>query len=800
MIILKSYKKLILASLASAAILSTYSIEDQAAAEAPVIDPANETGQVAAPPKAVAAVEAPTAVADVTSVTAQTDADNLERANDPAYLEENLTTNDGGKYDAQGNLTGLTIGGETAEVTQEKPEVLPAPVNDSPNRISTNLSQTPSTSMLFQWHTTTPDSDARLYVWEDGRDETDIVAYTPEMVTIDDAFHIQTTPDGHYVYAILEGFDSKDSNPFRAVDGSDTPIGYYTDEVFTAENIQWLDKGYDNWSIALPYEQFKETAYRVEATNLRPGTTYKYQMGNPTTGLISEIGIFTTASADQKPFSFIHYTDTEAAFSSDNQRPEWAYTQNTLESAMAVAPDAAFAVHTGNIVNDQWNDTEWLKTLAAIEPLNQAMPHMYVTGNHDRENFLAHINTPNEIEGMESGAAYSLDYNEVHFVVLNTEHDRDRADGEEKKAILDSQMQWLHNDLAEARAERDAGNIDWIIVSYHRPLFSASYHSLEDETVQLVRDELMKVLDQYDVDLVLNGHDHNLTVTQPLLHDTGAFGNAHVDGSQVVTENGVTTYYNPEGTVFFIPNTAGTKTYEAIYNNKSMEWILENEDIDETYLELFGYEVTEEDFEYFRSLLLTDEQSFRSSYYSDGHSNAREANIQHYAVIDVTSDEIIYKLYEVVGEDLEAEGGRETNLVHTYIISKKAAPQTGNLGTNNGTGADEDTSRDTDANNGLGESTDTGKNTEPDTDNTTETDATTDAHTETEAVTDANVTLDVNSENDSDTDHDSESNSDSDTAEDALPQTGASSGLALSAATILAGLGLTGISRRRTTK
>ena len=477
-----------------------------------------------------------------------------------------------------------------------------------------------------------------------------------------------------------------------------------------------------------------------------------------------------------------------------------AYTQNTLESAMAVAPDAAFAVHTGNIVNDQWNDTEWLKTLAAIEPLNQAMPHMYVTGNHDRENFLAHINTPNEIEGMESGAAYSLDYNEVHFVVLNTEHDRDRADGEEKKAILDSQMQWLHNDLAEARAERDAGNIDWIIVSYHRPLFSASYHSLEDETVQLVRDELMKVLDQYDVDLVLNGHDHNLTVTQPLLHDTGAFGNARVDGSQVVTENGVTTYYNPEGTVFFIPNTAGTKTYEAIYNNKSMEWILENEDIDETYLELFGYEVTEEDFEYFRSLLLTDEQSFRSSYYSDGHSNARESNIQHYAVIDVTSDEIIYKLYEVVGEDLEAEGGRETNLVHTYIISKKAAPQTGNLGTNNGTGADEDTSRDTDANNGLGESTDTGQNTEPDTDNTTETDATTDAHTETEAVTDANVTLDVNSENDSDTDHDSESNSDSDTAEDALPQTGASSGLALSAATILAGLGLTGISRRRTTK
>lgn len=213
-----------------------------------------------------------------------------------------------------------------------------------------------------------------------------------------------------------------------------------------------------------------------------------------------------------------------------------------------------------------------------------------------------------------------------------------------------------------------------------------------------------------------------------------------------------------------------------------MEWILENEDIDETYLELFGYEVTEEDFEYFRSLLLTDEQFFRSSYYSDGHSNARESNIQHYAVIDVTSDEIIYRLYEVVGEDLETEGGRETNLVHTYIISKKEAPQTGSTGTNTGTTTGTDAVEDTNV----------------------ETNPNVDSDTNTETVTNANIILGVSTEKESVADHDSKSNSSSDDAqevsEDALPQTGASSGLALSAATILAGLGLTGISRRRTTK
>lgn len=35
---------------------------------------------------------------------------------------------------------------------------------------------------------------------------------------------------------------------------------------------------------------------------------------------------------------------------------------------------------------------------------------------------------------------------------------------------------------------------------------------------------------------------------------------------------------------------------------------------------------------------LTEEQPFRSSFYSAGHSNARESNIQHYAVVDVTSE------------------------------------------------------------------------------------------------------------------------------------------------------------------
>lgn len=290
---------------------------------------------------------------------------------------------------------------------------------------------------------------------------------------------------------------------------------------------------------------------------------------------------------------------------------------------------------------------------------------MFITGNHDNDNFLDHINTDNAVEGMDSGAAYSTRYNGVQFINLNTEQ-ANESDEDEAPAILDNQMEWFEEELQKAQEAKDNGDIDWVFVSYHRPLFSSSYHSLEDESVQLIRDDLMALLDEYDVDLVFNGHDHNLTVTHALTHNAEAFGNAEVATAGETNED-VTTFNNPEGTVFFIPSTAGTKTYNTIYKLESFDWILENEDIHETYEDLFGHELTEENINSFRELLLTEEQPFVSSFYAEGHSNARESNFQHYSVVDVTSDTVTYELYQVVGEDLD---NRETTLVHSYEITK----------------------------------------------------------------------------------------------------------------------------------
>ena len=619
-------------------------------------------------PAATASIKAQTTTS---SIIEETYARNEEKAQDPNLTEDALSENDGLEFDDEGNLVSVTIGGETAEILSENPGLGEAPANNTPNRITTNLSEDPSTAIRFQWHTTDPDEDARLYVWKDGESLEEAVEFTPELVEIDDAIYSQETEDGHHVFAILwdEEEDepyTDDDDPWYPLENPDKILGYYTDEAFTADNLLWLDKGFDEYSLILPYPEFTETAYKAEATDLEPATTYHYVVGNKD-GELSEEGQFTTAAADKEDFTFIHYTDTQNAFSSENQRSEADYSRSVVDSMLAneEAQDALFAVHSGDVVNDHWNDTEWNLTLDALAPLVQTMPHLFVTGNHDNENFLDHLNTPQAIEEMTSGAAYTTRYNGVQFITLNTEQARE-AEDDVAPMIAENQMTWLKEQLEAAQEAKEAGEIDWIIVNYHRPLFSSSYHALEDENVQLTREELMKTLDEYDVDAVLNGHDHNLSVSKSLVYDADAFGKASV-AEEGTTEGDQTDFNEAAGTVFFVPSTAGTKTYDAIYKNKSFDWLMEKEDINETFADLFDHEVTEEDIADFRNLLLLEDQPFRSPFYTSGHSNAREANIQHYFVVDVTGDALTFKLFEVVGEDLD---NRETHHLHTYVIHK----------------------------------------------------------------------------------------------------------------------------------
>jgi acid phosphatase type 7 len=104
--------------------------------------------------------------------------------------------------------------------------------------------------------------------------------------------------------------------------------------------------------------------------------------------------------------------------------------------------------------------------------------------------------TRGQAGGVPSGteAYYSFDYANIHFISLDS-HDTDRiADG--------AMAQWLRADLAATKR-------DWIIAFFHHPTYTMGTHNSDTEKNLIeMRQAILPVLENGDVDLIVTGHSH----------------------------------------------------------------------------------------------------------------------------------------------------------------------------------------------------------------------------------------------------------------------------------------------------
>ena len=173
----------------------------------------------------------------------------------------------------------------------------------------------------------------------------------------------------------------------------------------------------------------------------------------------------------------------------------------TLDIATRENPDASLIVCAGDQVQQtgQPKEDEYAGLLNATAL--QSMPFAATIGNHDALNpdFSYHFNTPNATEygETEAGGDYYYAYGEAVFVVLNL---NDFNCAEHEKAIQEA--------LA---AYPDA---KWRIVTVHQDLYGTSNG---DDMLQ--RTQLTPIFDQYDIDVVLEGHSHTYCRTNLLESD-----------------------------------------------------------------------------------------------------------------------------------------------------------------------------------------------------------------------------------------------------------------------------------------
>lgn len=299
-----------------------------------------------------------------------------------------------------------------------------------------------------------------------------------------------------------------------------------------------------------------------------------------------------------------------------------------------------------------------------------SLPVAAAAGNHDEyafdeknkkllDRFNRHVNVPKANNAVNGGSYYSFDYNGAHMVVANTNDNKKGEDNPEGKAIGKKQMEWIKQDIKKARENGSK----WVILNLHKPMYSKSYHALEDEDIKKLREELTKEIDDLDVDLVLQGHDHVLARTKMLQHTStkNSFVNAKIeDAKQVKGEDGVTYYDNPKGSVYVLPNTGGTKAYDDIYS-KPLEHI-------KKIRPKLSW-LTEAQRQEYNNLFAVGEQPQKTDAFNDSHENNRDSSAQNFSVYEVKGDKLIVKIYQLNGDISKGEQ-RTVKLIDQFGISK----------------------------------------------------------------------------------------------------------------------------------
>jgi len=236
------------------------------------------------------------------------------------------------------------------------------------------------------------------------------------------------------------------------------------------------------------YEQLfgQRIVHEVHICGLEPSTTYHYQVGGA--GTWSPIYSFTTAPAylSDDTFRFAATGDSRST-----TQAMWGTALDRIE-----AHGADLIVFTGDAVDFGSNQEQWDVWWGQAEPTETTqrlagLPLLYAHGNHD------FVGDPMWALMAQPGneQSYYVRYGNTLFVILD----------DSGTFLTQERIQFEIRDLLE-RALREHPDVTWRVVANHKPFYSAS--TRHGSTRQL-QDAWMPLLEEYGVDLVLNGHDHN---------------------------------------------------------------------------------------------------------------------------------------------------------------------------------------------------------------------------------------------------------------------------------------------------
>ena len=161
-------------------------------------------------------------------------------------------------------------------------------------------------------------------------------------------------------------------------------------------------------------------------------------------------------------------------------------------------------------------------------------------GNHENsgsEDLNTYINAFSLTK--QFGQVYSFDLENVHFISMATEISYSSSS---------AQKAFVEQDLKAASTKE---NIDWIIVYFHKPMYSSPSSCSSCSGESSLRDIFHPLFDKYGVDLVLEGHTHDYQRSYPI-----AF-NSNSKSNPIIKDTNKNTYNDPAGQIYSLVGTGG---------------------------------------------------------------------------------------------------------------------------------------------------------------------------------------------------------------------------------------------------
>ncbi|XP_075247846.1 acid phosphatase type 7-like isoform X2 [Convolutriloba macropyga] len=263
-------------------------------------------------------------------------------------------------------------------------------------------------------------------------------------------------------------------------------------------------------------EKLYRTSYIFRATivDLEPDTVYEYFVRN--------------GPIESKTFQFRTFPPNE------NFKPSIAvYGDMGVENHVALdkliqdSQKGRFNVvwHIGDFAYDMHEVMgargDWFMNL--IQPIAARYPYSVIPGNHEtRHNFSEYRNRftsppPNVF-------FHSYNIGPIHLVMFNTEF---YYSDEYGTAQLQTQYNWLIEDLKVANEKSNREQQPWIIAVGHRPMYCSSTHYGDCKYDNLIRTgyqhkyyNLENLFYQYGVDIQIYGHTHDYERMFPIYNKT----------------------------------------------------------------------------------------------------------------------------------------------------------------------------------------------------------------------------------------------------------------------------------------